>query len=138
MSSDSLGNKQSIILHKCIINDERYDRVTTPHRQTIGYIRTKRQTLKKKVISKQKQIIRKRFLKRRNAVSESSAIQELRNLKDSIKNNHQIDDQLYFLGSETTSPTSITRKCKTKKSLQRNQYSCTIGINQKDTLKITR
>ena len=45
MSRDILGNKQTIILHNCIINDERYDLVVTPHRQTIGYIRTKRQTL---------------------------------------------------------------------------------------------
>ena len=45
MSRDNLGNKQTIILHNCIINDEKYDLVITPHRQTIGYIRTKRQIL---------------------------------------------------------------------------------------------
>ena len=94
MSRDNLGNKQTIILHNCIINNERYDLVITPHRQTIGYKRSKRQTLREKIISKQKQIIRKRFSKRKNAVSESktSAIQELHNLKDSIKN-HQIDNE---------------------------------------------
>ena len=81
MSKENLGNKQTIVLHNCIINDERHDLVTPPHRQTIGYIRTKRQTLRKKSISKPKQIIRKRFSKRRNAVSESetSAIRELHN-----------------------------------------------------------
>ena len=79
MPKDNLGNKQTIILHYCIINDEIYDLVITPHRQTIGYIRTKRQTLRKKIISKQKKIIQKRFSKRRNAVAESetSGKQEL-------------------------------------------------------------
>ena len=48
-------------------------------RNLTTYIRTKTQTLRKKIIHKQKQIIRKRFSKRRNAVSESetTAIQEL-------------------------------------------------------------
>ena len=54
MSRDNLGSKQTIIFHNCIINDERYDLVITPHRQSIGYIRTKRQLLRKKIISKQK------------------------------------------------------------------------------------
>ena len=99
MSRDNLGIKQTIILHNCIINDERYDLVITPHRQTIGYIRTKRQTLRKKIISKQKQIIRKRFSKRRNAVSESetSEIQEVYKLKDSTNKNHQITINCFFL-----------------------------------------
>ena len=83
MSRDNLGNKQTIIIHNCLINDEKYDLVTTPHRQTIGYIRTKRQTLRKKIIKIQKQNIRKRFSKQRNLVSESetTAIQELHNSK---------------------------------------------------------
>ena len=87
MSKDNLGNKQTIILHNCKINDERYDLVITPHRKTKGYIRTKRQTLGKKNFNTQKQNIRKEFSKRRNAVSESetSAIQEHHNLKDSLK-----------------------------------------------------
>ena len=63
MSRGNLGNKQTIILHNCLINDERYDLVITPHRQSVGYIRTKRQTPRKKIINKQKQIIRKRFSK---------------------------------------------------------------------------
>ena len=41
MSRDNLGNKQTIVFHKCIINDKRYDLVMTPHRQTIGYLRQK-------------------------------------------------------------------------------------------------
>ena len=61
MSRDNLGDKQTIILHNCLINDEKYDLVITPHRQTIGYIKTIRQTLRRKIINKQKQIIRKRF-----------------------------------------------------------------------------
>ena len=87
MSRDNLRSKQTIILHNCIINDERCDLVITRHRQTIGYIRITRQTFRKKFITKQKQIFRKRFSKWRNAVSESetSKIQELNNFKDSKK-----------------------------------------------------
>ena len=112
MSRDNLGNKQTIIIHNCLINDHKYDLVIKPHRQSVGYIRTKRQTLRKKIINKQKQTIRKKISKRRNAVSESetTAIQKLHNLKDSINKNHQIDDQLYFTDSETTSPASIKGK----------------------------
>ena len=86
MSRDNLGNKQTIIIHNCLINDDKYDLVIKPHRQSVGYIRTKRQTLRKKLINKQKQTIRKKISKRRNAVSESetTAIQKLHNLKDSI------------------------------------------------------
>ena len=51
MSGENLGNKQTIILHNCIINDERYELIITSHRQTIGYIRTKRQTLRKKILT---------------------------------------------------------------------------------------
>ena len=47
MSLNNLGNKQTIVLHNCKINNELYDLVITPHKQTIGYIRTKRQTIKK-------------------------------------------------------------------------------------------
>ena len=82
----------------CLINDERYDLVITPHRQSVGYIRTKRQTLRKKIVNNQKQIIRKRFSKGRNAVSESeaSAIQELHILKDSIKKPSNGRSNLFF------------------------------------------
>ena len=84
MLRDNLGNKQTIILQNCVINDKRYGLVITPHRLTIAYVGTKRQTLRKKIISKQKQLIRKRFSKRRRAVSESetSAIHEFHNLKE--------------------------------------------------------
>ena len=67
MSRDNLGNKQTIKILNYLINDEKYDLLITPHRHTIGYIRTKRQTLTKKIINKQIQFIRKRFSKRRNA-----------------------------------------------------------------------
>ena len=48
MSLNKLGNKQTIVLHNCEINNETYDHVITPHKQTIGYIRTIRQTIKNK------------------------------------------------------------------------------------------
>ena len=116
MSRDKLGNKQTIIIHNCLINDDKYDLVITPYRQPVGYTRTIRQTLRKKIINNQKQISRKRFSKRKNAVSESetTAIQELHNLKYSINKNHQIDHQLYFNDSETTSPASIEGKRRIK------------------------
>ena len=40
MSLNKLGNKQTIVLHNCEINNEIYDLVITPHKQLIGYIRT--------------------------------------------------------------------------------------------------
>ena len=54
MSRDNLLNKKTIIIHNCLISDGKYDLVITPHRQSAGYIRTKRQTLRKKIINKQK------------------------------------------------------------------------------------
>ena len=71
MSLKNLGNKQTIVLHNCEINNQKYDLVITPHTQTVGYIRTKRQTKKRKIISKQRQIKRKKLSKQRNAFSES-------------------------------------------------------------------
>ena len=83
MSFKNLENKQTIVLHNCEINNKKYDLVITPHTQTVGYIRTKRQTLKRKIITKQRQITRKRFSKNRNAFSESetNSLDELYKLK---------------------------------------------------------
>ena len=47
MSFKNLGNKQTIVLHNCEIDNHKYDLVITPHTQTVGYIRTKRLTIKK-------------------------------------------------------------------------------------------
>ena len=69
MVLDNLGNKQTIILHNCEINNEKYNLVVTLYKQRIGYIRTKRQTITRKILSKQRQITRKTFSKQRNAVS---------------------------------------------------------------------
>ena len=63
MSFKNLGNKQTIVLHNCEIDNKKYDLVFTPHTQTVGYIRTKRQTIKRKVINKQRQITQKDFQK---------------------------------------------------------------------------
>ena len=71
MIRDNLGSMQIIVLHNCSIKKDRYDLVITLHRQTVGYIRSKRQTRKKSIPTKQKQIIKRRFSRRRNAVSES-------------------------------------------------------------------
>ena len=119
MSRDNLGSRQAFVLHNCSIKNERYDLLITPHRQTKGYIRSKRQTRKKTIITKQKQIIKRRFSKRRNAVSESDTnkIQVLQELKDSINKNEPTDDQLFFFSdSEATTPSSIVGKGKIKKS----------------------
>ena len=49
MSFKNLGNKQTILLHNCEIDNQKYDLVITPHTQTVGYILTKRQTKKEKL-----------------------------------------------------------------------------------------
>ena len=98
MSFKNLGNKQ------------KYDLVITPHTQTVGYIRTKRQTIKRKIISKQRQITRKKF-----SESEASSLDELYNLKESINKNCPTHDQLSFSDSETSSNSSKRRKRRIKK-----------------------
>ena len=82
MSRDNLGSKQTVVLHNCYIQDERYDLVISPHRQTVGYIRSKRKTRKKTIKAKQNRINKRMFSKRRKAVSESdtTTIQELQDL----------------------------------------------------------
>ena len=49
MSFKTLENKQTIVLHNCELDNQKYDLVITPHTQTVGYIRTKRQTKKEKL-----------------------------------------------------------------------------------------
>ena len=107
MSFKNLGNKQTIVLHNCEIDNKKYDLVITPHTQTVGYIRTKRQ----------RQITRKRFSKNRNVFSESetNSLDELYKLKESIDKNCPIHDQLYFSDSETTSNSSKRGKRRIKK-----------------------
>ena len=61
MSLNNLGNKRTIILHNCKINNETYDLVITPHKQTIGYIRSKRQTIKRKILSHKDKLHEKYF-----------------------------------------------------------------------------
>ena len=118
MSLKNLGNKKTIVLHNCEIDNQKYDLVITPHTQTVGYIRTKRQTKTRKIISKQRQITRKRFSKNRNAFSESeaSSLDALYKFKKkSVKKNCPIHDQLYFSDSETTSNSSKRGKRNIKK-----------------------
>ena len=125
----------TIVLHNCEIDNQKYDLVITPHTQTVGYIRTKRQTIKRKIINKQRQITRKRFSKNRNAFSESEAsnLDEFYKLKESIDKNCPIHDQIYFSDSETTSNSSKRGKRRIKSNTNTNQYTCIIGINQLDT-----
>ena len=82
----NFGNKRTIVLHNCEIDNQNYDLVITPHTQTVGYIRAKRQTIKRKILSKQRQITRKRFSKNRNVFSESEAnsLDALNKLKESV------------------------------------------------------
>ena len=120
MSRENLGNKQAIKLHNCLIK-MRYALVITPHRRTIAYIRSKRQTRKNTIITKEKQIILKSFSKRQNAAvseSEINSMQGLRlqDLKDSININNPIENQKYFSDSEATTPSSIKGKRRIKKS----------------------
>ena len=112
MSSKNPGNKQIIVLHNCEINNQKYDLVITPHTQTVECIRTKRKTIKRKIISKQRQITRRKLSKHRNACSESevSNLDTLYNLKDSANKNCTIHDQMYFSDSEATSYSSKQKK----------------------------
>ena len=56
MSRDNLGSKKTILIHNCLIKNNRYDLVITQHRKTIGYIRSKKQTGKKTTITKQNKL----------------------------------------------------------------------------------
>ena len=47
MSLKNLGNKQTIVIHNCEVDNQKYDLVITQHTQTVEYIHTKRQTQKK-------------------------------------------------------------------------------------------
>ena len=42
MSLKNLRNKQTIVIHNCQIENQKYDLVITPHTQTNEYIHTKR------------------------------------------------------------------------------------------------
>ena len=105
MSLKNLGNKQTIVIHNCQIENKNYDLVITPHTQTTEYIHTKRQTLKRTILSKQRQITRKRFPKNRNAFSDSevSSLDALYKVEDSINQTYPIQDSIYFSDSETIS-----------------------------------
>ena len=96
MSLDNLGNKLTTILHNCEINNEKFDLALTSHNQSTVYIRTKRQTIKRKFLSIQRQITRKRFSKQRKE-SETSHLQELYRLKNSINKNYPVNNPLFFL-----------------------------------------
>ena len=117
MSLKNLGNKQTIVIHNCEIENQKYDLVITPHTQTVEYIHTKPQTLKRKILSKQRQITRKRFSKYRNAFSESevSSLDALYKVEDSIRKTYPIQDPVYFSDSETNSISSKKGKNRIKK-----------------------
>ena len=117
MSLKNLGNKQTIVIHNCQIENQKYDLVITPHTQTIEYIHTKRQTLKRTILRKQRQITRKRFSKHRNAFSESkvSSLDALYKVEDSINQTYPIQDPVYFSDSETNTISSKKGKNRIKK-----------------------
>ena len=80
MSRDNLGSKQTIILQKCLIKNEKYDLVITPHRQTIGYIRSKRQT-RKKTLKQNKSKLSKEVFQKDEAQSQNQKQTQYRNFK---------------------------------------------------------
>ena len=47
MSRDNLVSEQTIVLHICLIKNERYDLVITAHRQTKEYFKSKKTNTKK-------------------------------------------------------------------------------------------
>ena len=90
-------------------------------------------------MSKERQITRKRFSKRRKAVSESevSNLESLYKLKETINKNYPVHDQINFSDSEATSHSSKQGKRRLKRYKNKNPYIYTIGINQLDTLNTT-
>ena len=117
MSLKNLGNEQTIVIHNCEIENQKYDLVITPHTQTVEYIHTKRQTIKRKTISKQRQITQKRFSKHRNASSESevSSLDALYKVEDSLNQIYPIQDAVLFSDSETNTISSKKGKNRIKK-----------------------
>ena len=115
MSRDNLGSKQTFVLHNYLIKNDRHDLVITLHRQTKKILGKK--TRKKTTATKPKLIIKKRFSKQRNAVSDSetNTIQELQDSKDTLNMNNSIKDQIYFSESEATTLSSILGKHKIEK-----------------------
>ena len=132
MSRDNLGSKQRIILHNCLIRNERYDLVVTPHKQTKGFIRSKRQTRNETIIAKQKRIIKKAV-----AESETTTKQELQNLKGSIDKNTPIDQQNYFLTQNLHHHHQLKANAELKNHILINRLVHTIRISKQDTLKVT-
>ena len=63
MSFKNLGNKKTIVLHNCEIDNKKCDLVITPHTQTVGYIRTKRQKIKEKLLTNKDKSHEKDFQK---------------------------------------------------------------------------
>ena len=55
MSLKNLAKKQTIVIHNCEIENQKYDLVITQHTQTVEYTHTKRQTIKSTILSKQRQ-----------------------------------------------------------------------------------
>ena len=117
MSLKNLGNKQTIVIHNCEIENQKHDLVITPHTQTVEYIHTKRQTLKRTILTKQRQLTRKTFSKYRNAFSESevSRLDALYKVEDSINQTYPIQDPVYFSDSETNTISSKKGKNRIKK-----------------------
>ena len=117
MSLKNLGNKQTIVIHNCEIDNQKHDLVITPHTQIVEYIHTKRQTLKRTIISKQRQLTRKRFSKHRNAFSEQEvcSLDALYKIEDTKNNTYPIQDPVYFSDSETSSLSSKKGKNRIKK-----------------------
>ena len=98
MSRDKLGSKQLIVLQNYLFQNERYDFVFTPRRQSVGYIKLKRQTGKKAIIAKRKHLMKRRFSKTRNALSEfdKTTKGKLQDNKDSIDKKTQYTNKNVF------------------------------------------
>ena len=97
------------------MSNQKYEPVITPHTQTVEYIHTKRQTLERRILRKQRQITRKRrkrFSKHQNAFSESevSSLDALYKVEDSINQTYPIQDPVYFSDSETNTISSKKEK----------------------------
>ena len=116
MSLDNLGNEQTIVLHNCEINNEKYDLIITPHKQTIGYVfeQNDKQIRGKYKANKDKLHTKKRFSKRRNQYFKRTL--QAKRLRKKIT---KLMINYVFFFTQNEHPSINTRRTKIKKDIQK-------------------
>ena len=68
MSFKNLGNKQTIVLHNCEIDNQKIRSCNNPTYANSWIHSNKKTNKKRKIISKQRQVTRKRFSKKKKRI----------------------------------------------------------------------